>query len=730
MLNSHQIKCMKYTQFLLVLLVFTTTLAQELSVEKIWKKYEYRTQGVDGFNTLQDGDRYTQLDDQGNLVLAFISKPNEAPSVLIDAKSLSYKGKQVIIEDYSFDKSERKVLIMTSITPIYRRSYNAVYFLYDIDTKVLEALSEEHSPQTLAEYSPDGKKVSFIHKNDLYVKDLATKKISPITTDGKRNKVINGTTDWVYEEEFSITKAYSWSPDSKYIAFLKFVEKGVKEFGIDMYGELYPDRFEYKYPKAGEDNSKVSAHWVAVSNAKKINPISLGAYEYIPRIQWSNVSNRLLLQTMNRHQDSLRYHMVDFTAGKKPIHSILFTDYSNTYVDVNEALHFMPNGNGFFFASEKSGYNQLYALDYNGTVKTITTGELDIIDMCGPSQDGSFFYYTRSSQGGISKVLCRINLSTSSIDELSPAEGWMEASFTQGMKYYIGSYSNGNTPPVFVLYKGDGSVVKSMEDNAALNKVLSSLNLSKKTYRTIKVNSTELNVSIIYPPNFNESNKYPVYMNVYGGPGHNEVTNQWDGNDFMFHQLLASKGYIVVSVDPRGTQYRGAAFKKATYLQLGKLEVEDFIGTAKYFQTLSYVDANRVGIMGWSYGGFMSSLAMTKGADVFSMGIAVAPVTNWRYYDNIYTERFMRTPQENPSGYDTNSPINHVDKLKGKFLLVHGMADDNVHFQNSTDMITALVKANKQFDFFAYPNKNHGIYGGNTRNHLFSMMYDYILTNL
>jgi dipeptidyl-peptidase-4 len=306
----------------------------------------------------------------------------------------------------------------------------------------------------------------------------------------------------------------------------------------------------------------------------------------------------------------------------------------------------------------------------------------------------------------------------------------MDASFTQGMKYFVGSYSNGNTPPVHSLYNGDGSLVKVMEDNSALNTMLSTLNLSNKTYQTVMVNGTALNVSIIYPSNFKASNKYPVYMNVYGGPGHNEVTNQWDGNDFMFHQLLASKGYIVVSVDPRGTQYRGAAFKKATYLQLGKLEVEDFIGTAKYFQSLPYVDANRVGIMGWSYGGFMTSLAMTKGADVFKMGIAVAPVTNWRYYDNIYTERFMRTPQENPAGYDSNSPINHVDKLKGKFLLVHGMADDNVHFQNSADMITALVKANKQFDFFAYPNKNHGIYGGNTRNHLFSMMYDYILKNL
>jgi dipeptidyl-peptidase-4 len=721
---------MKYIHTTLVLLVFNAFFAQEINVEKIWKKYEYRTQGVDGFNSLKDGDRYTQMDEQGNVVLAFISKPNEVPSILIDAKDLSYRGKQVIIEDYSFDQSERKVLIMTSITPIYRRSYHAVYYLYDLDTKVLKALAEEYSPQTLAEYSPDGKKVSFIHKNDLYVKDLLTEKISPITTDGKRNKIINGTTDWVYEEEFSITQAYSWSPDSKYIAFLKFVEKKVKDFGIDMYGELYPDRFEYKYPKAGEDNSKVTAHWVAVSKPQKINPISLGSYEYIPRIQWSNVSNRLLLQTMNRHQDSLNYHMVDFTVGKKPVQQILYTDHSNTYVDVNESLHFMPNGNGFFFTSEKSGYNQLYALDYSGNLSSISDGELDLIDAYGVSQDGTHFYFTRSQQLGVSKVLCQINVQTKEVKILSPFEGWMDASFTQGMKYFVGTYSDANTPPVYGLYNGNGTLIKVLADNADLKVKLSELNLSKKEFQRVEVNGVNLNASVILPPDFDKSNKYPVYMNVYGGPGHNEVTNQWDGNDFMFHQLLASKGYIVVSVDPRGTQYRGAAFKKATYLQLGKLEVEDFIGTAKYFQSLPYVDANRIGIMGWSYGGFMSSLAVTKGADVFRMGIAVAPVTNWRYYDNIYTERFMRTPQENPAGYDTNSPINHVDKLKGKFLLVHGMADDNVHFQNSIDMISALVKANKQFDFFAYPNKNHGIYGGNTRNHLFSMMYDYILKNL
>jgi dipeptidyl-peptidase-4 len=421
--------------------------------------------------------------------------------------------------------------------------------------------------------------------------------------------------------------------------------------------------------------------------------------------------------------------MVDFS-GKKPLHSILYTDVSSSYVDVNEALHFMPKGEGFYLTSEKSGYNQLYALDYTGNFNSITSGELDIIDAYGVSQDGAHFYYTRSGQSGISKVLCRIHIPSKEVKVLSPMEGWTDANFTQGMKYYVGVFSEANTPPVYSLYDGEGKLIKLLEDNNDLKSKLSKLNLSKKTFQTLEVNGVKLNASVILPPYFDQSNEYPVYMNVYGGPGHNEVTNQWDGNDFMFHQLLASKGYIVVSVDPRGTQYRGAGFKKATYLQLGKLEVEDFIGAAKYFQKLPYVDANRIGIMGWSYGGFMSSLAMTKGADVFKMGIAVAPVTNWRYYDNIYTERFMRTPQENPKGYDDNSPINHVDKLTGKFLLIHGMADDNVHFQNSANMVTALVKANKQFDFFAYPNKNHGIYGGNTRNHLFSMMYDYILKNL
>jgi len=704
--------------------------SQEITVEKIWKTYEYRTQGVEGFNTLKDGDRYTQINDRGDLILSYISKPDEKPSVLISAASLKYKENTVAMEDYAFNDSERKVLIMTDIEPIYRRSYTAVYYLYDLDLKKLEPLSEEFSPQTLAEYSPDGTQVSFIHENNLYIKNLTTGKITRVTEDGKRNKVINGTTDWVYEEEFSITKAYAWSPDSKYLAFLRFNEKKVPEYGLDFYGDLYPERYEYKYPKAGEDNSKVTAHWVDVLKPNKINDFSLGRYEYIPRIQWASRQNQLILQTMNRHQDSLQYLLVDFTQGNGPKTKVLHIDHSASYVDVNEALHFTIDGKGFYFTSETSGFNQLYQCSFEGKIQPLTEGTEDIVEVYGPSLDGSSFYYTRSSQGGISKVLCRLLLSDRSVQLLSPEKGWTDASFTQGMRYYVGTYSNANTPPLHGLYDGKGKLIKVLEDNSALKSKLEKLSLSQKTFQRIKINGVELNASVILPHHFNTTAKYPVYMNVYGGPGHNEVTNAWDGNDYMFHQLLASKGYVVVSVDPRGTQYRGAQFKKATYLQLGKLEVEDFMESAKYFQSLPYVDAKRVGIMGWSYGGFMSSLAMTKGADVFKMGIAVAPVTNWRYYDNIYTERFMRTPQENAKGYDDNSPINHVDKLKGKFLLIHGMADDNVHFQNSADMVTALVQANKQFDFFAYPNKNHGIYGGNTRNHLFSMLYDYILKNL
>lgn len=706
-------------------------IAQALSVEKIWKNYEFRGEGIEGFRSMKDGLHFTRLNDKNgeqSISKHEITNSNGAGIVLISAEKLAYQGDKIAIDDYFFNEDETKILLTTQTTSIYRRSYTAVHFLYDLKTGTLKALDETHQPQTLAEYSPDGTMVSYIYKNDLYVKDIASGKVKKLTQDGKRNKVINGTTDWVYEEEFSITKAYDWSPDSKYIGFLRFNEKEVKEFNLTYYGELYPQNYSYKYPKAGEDNSKVTAHIVTVKSGK-ISPIDLGEYEYIPRIEWSGNSNKLILQTLNRHQNDLKYHLIDLT-GKKISHKVFFQEKSDSYVEIDNNLLILSDGNTILRTSEADGFNHIYKLSFDGKSEQITKGNWDVIEFYGIDEKEGQIYFSAAQKDAISKGIYRINLNGSVISSISSETGYNEAEFTTGMKYFVKTYSNANTPPVYTLCDNLGKEISVLEDNIKLKTTLSGYNLSKKEFVKFQSGNTTLNGWMIKPVNFNPNQKYPVYVTIYGGPGHNEVSDSWDGNDYLYHQLLAQKGYIVVSVDPRGTMYRGAAFKKSTYLQLGKLETEDFINTAKELQKLPYVDPNRIGIQGWSFGGFMTSLAMTKGADYFKMGISVAPVTNWRYYDNIYTERFMRTPKENENGYDDNSPINFVHLLKGKYFLIHGSGDDNVHYQNSMEMINALVRANKQFDLFIYPNRNHGIYGGNTRNHLFTMMLDYTLENL
>ena len=706
-------------------------IAQALSVEKIWKNYEFRGEGIEGFRSMQDGLHFTRLNDKNgeqSISKHEITNSNGAGTVLISAEKLAYQGDKITIDDYFFNEDETKVLLTTQTTSIYRRSYTAVHFLFDLKTGTLTALDEKHQPQTLAEYSPDGTMVSYIYKNDLYVKDIASGKVKKLTQDGKRNKVINGTTDWVYEEEFSITKAYDWSPDSKYIGFLRFNEKEVKEFNLTYYGELYPQNYSYKYPKAGEDNSKVTAHIVTVKSGK-ISPIDLGEYEYIPRIEWSGNSNKLILQTLNRHQNDLKYHLIDLK-GKKISQKVFFQEKSDSYVEIDNNLLILSDGNTILRTSEADGFNHIYKLSFDGKSEQITKGNWDVIEFYGIDEKEGQIYFSAAQKDAISKGIYRINLDGSVISSISSETGYNEAEFTTGMKYFVKTYSNANTPPVYTLCDNLGKEISVLEDNIKLKTTLSGYNLSKKEFVKFQSGNTTLNGWMIKPVNFNPNQKYPVYVTIYGGPGHNEVSDSWDGNDYLYHQLLAQKGYIVVSVDPRGTMYRGSAFKKSTYLQLGKLETEDFINTAKELQKLPYVDPNRIGIQGWSFGGFMTSLAMTKGADYFKMGISVAPVTNWRYYDNIYTERFMRTPKENENGYDDNSPINFVHLLKGKYFLIHGSGDDNVHYQNSMEMINALVRANKQFDLFIYPNRNHGIYGGNTRNHLFTMMLDYTLENL
>jgi dipeptidyl-peptidase-4 len=512
------------------------------------------------------------------------------------------------------------------------------------------------------------------------------------------------------------------------IAYLKFNEKEVKEFTMTYYGELYPQLYEFKYPKAGEDNSKVTAHLVSIKGAKTTT-LNLGEYEYIPRLSWSPVANKLILQTLNRHQNELNYWLVDATT-KKVNSKIFYTEKSKTYVEIDNNLILLEDGSGLLRTSEKSGFNHIFKVGFDGSEQQITTGNFDVIEFLGVDETTHKVFYSSAEKGAIYKGIYSIQLDGSSKKALSVETGYNEAEFLTGMKYFVKTYSDANTPPVYSLCNANGEEISVLEDNKELRNRLANYTLTKKEFTTFKFDDYTLNAWVMKPANFDPAKKYPVFMTVYGGPGSNEVTDRFDGMDYMYHQLLTQKGYIVVSVDPRGTMYQGEAFKKCTYLQLGKYEIEDVINVAKELQKESYVDAGRIGIQGWSYGGFMASLGMTKGADVFKMGIAVAPVTNWRYYDNIYTERFMRTPKENAAGYDENSPVNHVSKLKGKFLLIHGSGDDNVHYQNTMEFITALVNANKQFDLFIYPNKNHGIYGGNTRNHLFNMMLNYTLENL
>ncbi len=725
---------MTYKILTLSLFVFLTihySQSQEITVEKIWKKYEFSGAGVSGFKSMKDGLHYTKLtksEGKQSVTKHEMTKSADQLEVLISSEKLVFKSAPIVVDDYFFNDDETKVLLTTQTVGIYRHSFSAIYYLYDLKTSAIQPLDEEHQPQTLAEYSPDGLKVSYIYKNNLFVKDIKTGKVTKLTTDGKRNKIINGTTDWVYEEEFAITKGYGWSPDSKYIGFLKFDEKNVKEFNLTYYTELYPDLYTFKYPKAGEENSKVTAHIITVKNSKIVN-LDLGEYEYIPRLQWSGNSNKLVIQTLNRHQNELKYHLIDLSA-KKMSSKVFFEEKSDTYVEIDNNLLILKDGNTILRTSEKDGFNHIYKLTFDGVNSQITKGNWDVIEFYGIDETTNTIYYSAAEKSPIYKGIYKINIDASAKSAISLETGTNEAEFTSGMKYFVKTYSNANTPPVFTLCSNDGKEISVLESNAKLNGVLANYKLAQKEFVKFHSGETELNGWMIKPTDFDPTKKYPVFMTVYGGPGSNTVKDAWGGADFIYHQLLAQKGYIVVSVDPRGTMYRGAAFKKSTYLQLGKLETEDFINVAKELQNMTFIDPTRIGIQGWSYGGFMTSLAITKGADQFKMGIAVAPVTNWRYYDNIYTERFMRTPKENEKGYDENSPINFVNLLKGKYLLIHGSGDDNVHYQNTMEMVNALVKADKQFDLFIYPNKNHGIYGGNTRNHLFNMMLNFTLENL
>ncbi len=695
------------------------TLQDAVYARKFYPKSVY------GLKSMNDGQHYCTR--EGDSLNVYQYKSGNYIRTIATVQDLVPEGDTVPlrISSYTFSNDETKLLLPTETESIYRHSSKSNYYIYYLQDKKLSLLSG-NGKQRLADFSPDGSKVAFIRENNIFIKDLNTGEEKQITTDGEDRKIIYGTTDWVYEEEFGFTKAFFWSPDGEKIAFYRFDESDVKEYNMQMWGELYPEDYRYKYPKAGEDNSLVTIHVYNLASGK-VTDMDIGAEtdQYIPRIKWTQDANLLSILRMNRLQNQLEVLVSDASTGAS---NIIYNETNKYYIEITDDLTFLPGNKHFIITSELDGYNHIYLYTMEGKlVQQLTRGDWVVSNMIGYDAKRKLVYFTAAKSSPLNRDLFAVDLS-GKIRKLSEKEGSNSASFSANYDYYINTYSSISTPPYITVNTYKGKVVRVLEENNKLLERTEEYYFSKVQFFTFTSDDNVLlNGWKILPHNFDPTKKYPVLMSVYGGPGSQTVMNRWSAN--TWYQYLAQEGFMIVSVDNRGTGSRGEEFTKITYKELGKYETIDQIEAAKYLCKLDYVDPDRIAIWGWSYGGYMSSLCITKGAEYFDLAIAVAPVTNWRYYDNIYTERYMRTPQENPDGYDDNSPINHVDKMKGKYLIIHGTGDDNVHVQNTIDMITALVEADKQFDMQLYPNKNHGIYGGNTRFHLYNKMTDFLMEN-
>ena len=717
---------MKKTSILMAaLLLCCSVFAQKITLEDIWAKGTFRSKSIDEIRSMKNGENYCILKRES--IEKYAYSTGKKIEQIVSFSDLKFKTDNEYVFDYRFNQDESKLLLATNPEFIYRRSYLANYYIYDIKTKQLASVNEDKV--RLAEFAPDGSKVAYVKANNLFMLSLSDMQETQITTNGEFNKIINGTTDWVYEEEFAITKGFFWSPDSKKIAFYSFDESKVKEYTIPYYGSLYPVQYTYKYPKAGEANSVISV-LVYDIEAQQTHNIDLGPNKdiYIPRLQWT-LNNEVFVHKLNRHQN--HYELFVASCNDYKLNKI-YDERNECYIEQVEDVTFLSDKKNFILKSEKNGFMNLYKVNiYTKEIEPITTGQYDVADICYIDDKSGKIYFTAAQSEAYNRELLVVD-KNKKVKKLSGKAGTYTADFSATGKYYISSFSDTDTPTIYTVNDNTGKTLVVLEDNKDLKAVLSNYGKERKEFGKFKTSSgQELNYWIIKPKKMESGKKYPLLFYVYGGPGSQEVLNsQSRASDYMWFRMLAQKGYVVACVDGRGTGMRGEKFKKCTYMELGKYETEDQIEAAKYFGSLSFIDKDRIGIFGWSYGGYMSSLCITKGADYYKAAIAVAPVTNWRYYDNVYTERFMRTPQENADGYDMNSPINHVEKLKGNYLLIHGTADDNVHYQNSMDLITALVKANKQFEHFAYPNKDHGIYGGNTRLHLYTLMTDFILRKL
>lgn len=710
------------------------TQKKNVTLEDFNVNYTFYAKSVSGLTSMNDGVHFTTLED-GKKIQKYEYATGNLVGTLINLEEIEDCPVK-IIDGFELNQDETKILLYTNRERIYRHSFRADYFIYDIKRKEIASLSDG-GKQQVASFSPNGEMVAFVRDNDLYLKKLKFGTESAITTDGEYNKVLNGIPDWVYEEEFGFNKAYEWSVNSEEIAFIRFDETRIKEFAFPEYqasfpkkqkNGLYPGQYRFKYPKAGEENSKVSVHVFNIRH-RTTKTMNVGNLDdiYIPRVRWTKEAGKLGIIKLNRHQNQLELYIANTASG---VSHVVFTHRNEYYIeeDVLDNLQFLADGKHFVYVGEMDGYNHIYLYTLAGAkVKQITSGMWDVTEFLGYDSSTKMFYYQSAENSPLQRDVYAVRIDGKKKVRLTPKDGTNSAVFSKGFKYYINYYSSVNTPTLVTLHAKNGKQLRVLEDNEQLKETVNEYAINPKEFFSFTTSGgIELNGWMVKPLNFDPSKKYPVLMTQYSGPNSQEVLDHWG---IGWEQYLAANGYLVACVDPRGTGARGEAFRKCTYMKLGKLESDDQIEAAKYLASLDYIDGSRIGIWGWSFGGFMSSLCLSK-ADVFKVGVAVAPVTNWRFYDSIYTERYMRKPQENGAGYDDNSPINLVDNLQGRLFLVHGTADDNVHFQNVMEYVDRLVQANKQFDMFAYPNRNHSIYGGNTRLHLYTMMSEYIFKNL
>ncbi len=721
-------------QYIILLSLLVSSLLsfaqKQITVEDIYSKGTFRSQSVYGINWMNDGGFYSTL--ESNKIVKYDVTKGVKVETILDANELE---NEIWISSYEFSADEKYILLLTDRESIFRRSYTAIFYLYNRETKSIQKLDEDRI--AYATVSPDGTKVAYVKNNNIYYITLSDMSVVQVTNDGKRNSIINGSTDWVYEEELSFTKAFFWSPDSKKIAYYKFDETEVPEYTLQKWnqGATYPENYTYKYPKAGEKNSVIQILVYNLDSKKKVN-VDIGTETdiYIPRINWTFDASVLSVRRMNRLQNQLDVLHADAATGKT---TLILQDKSDTYVDLEltDDLTYLNDGEHILLASEKSGYKHLYLYTIDGKlVRQVTKGNWEVSTFVGIDQSSKkkTIYFSSKEESPLETYFYTIDLSGKNKRKLSTHTGSNRVNMSNDFSYYINYFSNSTTPNTVELYATKGNkMVKELENNAKLKEVAKEYGLVTKEFYTFKNEvGDDLNGYMLKPANFDPNKKYPVLMFQYSGPGSQSVSNSWGGSNAYWHQMLVQKGYIISVVDGRGTGGRGEKFKKQTYRNLGRMEIEDQIASAKYLGSLAYVDATRIGIWGWSYGGYMASLALEEGADVFAMAIAVAPVTSWRYYDTIYTERFLSTPQDNPEGYDNNSPTTHAGKMKGKFLLIHGTGDDNVHFQNAVALQDALIGAGVQFQSFYYPDRAHGIYRKNARPHLYHMMTQFVLDNL